>query len=78
MGNCIENEIIMEWIKIEDRLPENDEEVLIAYWHIPDHERYEPDWIIETGRHLDGQWVQLQGENITHWMPLPNPPEEKK
>lgn len=63
-----------EWISTKDRLPEEDREVLIAYWFIPPYG--DPGWVIETGRHRSGRWVQLQGENVTHWTPLPELPKE--
>ena len=26
----------------------------------------------------DGAWIGAPDDNVTHWMPLPNPPEEEK
>ena len=49
-----------EWISVKDRLPEEDEEVLV-YW----------DDGFEIGRYVGGE----VGENI-YWMPLPEPPKE--
>lgn len=64
-----------EWISTKDRLPDEDKEVLVAYWFLPNNG--DPSWIIETGRYLAGKWVQLEGYDVTHWMPLPEPPKEE-
>lgn len=60
----------MEWISVEDRLPENDVEILIS----------RTDGEIYLAVHQDdGRWYDSsEGSDvkfITHWMPLPLPPE---
>lgn len=68
-----------EWVSIEDRLPENDMDVLIyrggyignlmnVYTYIGDNK-----WMDEYG-----YWSCTDNEGITHWMPLPPPPTEKE
>jgi hypothetical protein len=62
------------WIPVEERLPENGKNVLIfvrtmpGWWHI------EVDW-------RDGNsWynnAETDWNKITHWMPLPEAPEEE-
>ena len=65
-----------EWISVEDRMPEAYEWVLI----------YEPD-AEETSRSVrcsfardNGTWYggfsDLSAEEVTHWMPIPEPPKE--
>lgn len=77
----------MEWISVKDRLPENDDEVLIyivkdivqayflrGYWHGS---------IMVTDNMNDGyvsdRRIVKEGSSfdfVTHWMPLPEPPKE--
>lgn len=65
----------MNWISVDDRLPNENERVLVSCF----------DGIC-TGKLLSDQWQcdpigSYAGDGcifgITHWMPLPNPPEEK-
>lgn len=60
------------WISVKDRLPENPKERVLVKTH--------SDCIvgnpkIDTDRYRDGMWVRY-GDNVTHWMPLPEPPKE--
>jgi hypothetical protein len=68
-----------EWISVEDRLPETNEDVLIyrgkrigclvnVYTYLGNNE-----WEDEYG-----YWSRTDDESITHWMPLPTPPTEKE
>lgn len=77
----------MEWISVKDRLPENDEDVLVYHWddrHICvgcfDESRVsfyiESDgtkFYTDCGWETDIPWAQ-KGQ-VTHWMPLPEAPE---
>jgi len=58
-----------EWISVKDRLPEEDILVLvfIPYWRKISTDR--------LGK--DGCWRGAFGEAITHWMPLPEPPQHE-
>lgn len=71
---------VPRWISVEERLPEDCKHVLvfmrrnfivgwsIDYWHI------DTDWLD------DGNWSKHPAGgyyNITHWMPLPEPPKEE-
>lgn len=69
---------MMEWIKCSDRLPPlQEKEYLVCagddvdiYWW--KHFR-------TTGRIKEWDWNDRDGFldfEVTHWMPLPNPPEE--
>jgi len=59
-----------EWISVKNRLPKSTERVLICDAQ---------GWIF-TGSYEDGQWQQTVGDEcgieVTHWMPLPRPPNE--
>jgi hypothetical protein len=61
----------MKWISVNDQLPDHENEVLLY-----DKSKYFPR--VTTGFFEHGQW-RLFGtsyaENVTHWMPLPEPPK---
>lgn len=62
------------WISVEERLPENCEFVLCIV-------RYGEDaWNYELGFVLNNKWVHpgRSDGTVTHWMPLPQPPEMKE
>ena len=65
-----------EWVSVEERLPEKNAQVLMwsAKWNIA-----------EAGSYYNGRfWVYSEigdayiADDITHWMPLPAPPEKEK
>lgn len=56
-----------EWIRIEEKIPDEKTRVLVFIPH--------SDTKIDTDRILNGKWVRWNG-HVTHWMPLPEPPEE--
>ena len=70
---CECTEPVSEWISVEDRLPEKNKDVLVF-------ERYEGisrGWISNLS--LSIVWVVYGVDDVchvTHWMPLPNPPQE--
>lgn len=80
----------MEWISVEDRLPPYDKTVLIYYtesnFRWPDEKCFIYTASLELccykNKHewcIDLQEIEVKGSNqklITHWMPLPKPPEE--
>ena len=75
-----------EWISMKDRLPpccqnillysskiiekdkRDDGNIFVGYWLGEVYKSWECVW-------GDG-WVPFRWEDITHWMPLPKPPEE--
>jgi len=62
------------WIPVEERLPEHGEEVLAYFPPQP----YCPNPIVGEAVHAGkGNWSTEHGGwfHVTHWMPLPEPPE---
>lgn len=57
-----------EWISVKDRLPEEKTRVLVF---VP-----RSGLKIDTDRIVGRIWVRWNGR-VTHWMPLPEPPEEE-
>lgn len=60
------------WISVKERLPERFEPVLVC------REKNGSPYV-EQGHKDVGEWWKVYGtrtKHITHWMPLPEPPEE--
>jgi len=62
-----------KWVSVGDRLPENNKQVMI----------YSEEWgitfaIMQNGKFWDGNCYSDSEfvENVTNWMPLPQPPSE--
>lgn len=72
-GNlCIEVKAKDRWIPVEDALPEYGEYVLFIR---KNREVYVGYYDEKNTWNTDYQW--FCGENVTHWMPLPEPPEKE-
>lgn len=66
-----------EWISVKERLPEIPGEYLVAY-HPCHWDNVYPG--IRVGTDLfrgRTTWAKKKYQRITHWMPLPEPPEEE-
>lgn len=70
----------MQWIPVGERLPEPGKEVL-AHWRVLSGEN-----VIDFAYQMDGSmgedwrfknWV-APPDVVTHWMPMPEPPEENE
>lgn len=63
----------MKWISIEEKFPESGECVLLYSKESGVGEGA----YISAKRHFEQwRWNSIK-KGVTHWMPLPNPPEEK-
>ena len=62
------------WIPVTERLPERADEVLIAY--IEEYDDWTEEYAVSTATYMPraGRW-DYDHLKITHWMPLPKPPE---
>lgn len=71
----------MEWISVNNRLPEGGKRetihclVFCTYWGIVvrPFDIYHNCWNTEDD---DDHYTEATGGRITHWMPLPEPPTE--
>lgn len=80
----------MEWISVEDRLPDENIFVLVSYLSYDDEYPCNDIAVIQNGQwhwhkgelyydsETDECYTELVRVKITHWMPLPEPPEEKE
>ena len=65
---------VQEWISVKDRLPEADVAVLARCFY---HESWRT-LVCHTSKRNAGKWytnVAGQWVQVTHWMPLPEPPK---
>jgi len=54
----------MEWINVEDKLPDTEDYFLVTDGGRPWRDFYSP---------INNKW--MSDLRITHWMPFPDPPE---
>ena len=72
---------VQEWISVKDELPEDTDLVLalvdgkptenvtlVGAYELTVYDSEEKEWILEM-------WPEWLGANVTHWMPLPQPPK---
>ena len=76
---------VQEWISVDDRLPENGQEVFVAYVFpfqnslISKHFYSASIYYIDDGNglvnrpHFENEG--FHGMRVTHWMPMPQPPK---
>ena len=68
------NQSRSEWISVEDRLPEKLDHVLTYRDHHATVDALH--WIDEDGAWFSYCFTEGFDNEVTHWMPLPAPPEE--
>ena len=61
-----------DWISTKNKLPPDDNEVLV-YINDPDLGGL-PSWMT-TSAFCEGYWLGIVKCNVSHWMPLPEPPK---
>ena len=66
----------LRWIPVTERLPEIGRKCLIANREIVVRGWLRPDGVWKTGVSSDEIWRKFSLHPPTHWMPLPEPPEE--
>lgn len=61
-----------QWISVEERLPENNGEVIILYWP---YDNKENERVVGQAHFLGGEFFECETGNNhhwpSHWMPLP-------
>lgn len=71
----------MEWIKVSDRLPEKNAEVLFYIKNCGPFVGSFREWppnkkLYWAGQTYDCYSLNFEPENVTYWMPLPSNPKE--
>ena len=66
-----------EWVSVEERLPDNKGEYLVAYH--PCIWDFVSDEICVGFDSFRGKttWAKKKYQRVTHWMPLPEPPDSR-
>ncbi len=65
-----------KWISVEERLPENGRVLCVRKSEAFPGQRYVYILTADHGEFRDGAIFTADG-NVTHWMPLPEPPKEE-
>lgn len=73
-ADMLEKDVKTGWISVKDRLPE-----MSGYYLVCTHNTFYDTYCISKVYFSGGVWGSLRKRytNITHWMPLPEPPKEE-
>jgi len=69
-----------DWISVEDRLPENGQDVLLVHMIRDDASSIMSGWVDNNYWFENcyyGKAARIPASDITHWMPLPSPPNKR-
>ena len=66
-------ELVPKWISVKERLPENTKAIIV--WCPERANQYTAYWRFDEWWFFGG--IGLLTEPVTHWIPLPSPPEAK-
>ena len=75
----------MSWVKCSDRIPELRDDSVLVYFsenggidmvHIEDYFKDITAGFDDSGNQIYTKWYLCQ--NVTHWMPLPQPPRAER
>lgn len=68
----------MEWISVDDRLP-NDGEVVLCW---AENGKNQTKNLLKQVTYVQNKWIygtySTFIDGVTHWMPLPEPPKEQQ
>lgn len=73
-----------QWISVKDRMPS--EKIFNSVFIVTMHSSYKNKTFVEPMHYIGGGWYTMSDEEpldtveyeVTHWMPLPSPPEQLK
>ena len=69
-NNAIVNIAGLAWVSVEKALPETTDHVLCCTRTKAGRKN------VVIGYYMDGMWRCGMNSNVTHWMPLPEPPAD--
>jgi len=67
----------MEWISVNDRLPDEGEKVLTINLQAKGYHEYRLDYLVDldNGERIWACRLNNEYDKVTHWMPLPDSPK---
>ena len=66
------------WIRVEDRMPDEKNGWSETVQIVADYSGTGGTKLVEADRTYNGKWERYQPSIVTHWMPLPDPPENPR